>query len=67
MNIHSIKRVYNKRDNDFSYYFIDFRGIQYAVSREEFLEVAHSTYFILGDVKMPIDNKVCQINVWLVY
>lgn len=66
MNIHSIKRVYNKRDNEFSYYFIDSRGRQYSVSRDEFLEVAHSTSFILGDMAIT-DNVVCQINVWLVY
>lgn len=66
MNIHSIKRVYNKRDNEFSYYFIDFRGRQYSVSRSQFLDVAHSTSFILGDV-VTTDNVVCQINIWPVY
>lgn len=66
MTIHSIKRVFNKKTFEFSYYFINHHGLQYAVSREEFLEVAHSTSFILGDMTMK-DNRVMQVNVWPVY
>lgn len=66
MNIHSIKRVFHKKTFELSYYFIDLRGRQYSVSREEFLEVAHSTSFILGNMTV-LDNSVVQVYIWPVY
>lgn len=66
ISIYAIKRVFNKVDLDYTYHFVDFRGRMYAVTREEFLEVAHSTAFILGAV-VTTESPVMRVDTWLVY
>lgn len=66
ISIYAIKRVFNKVDLEYTYHFVGFRGRMYEVTREAFLEVAHSSGFILGNVETT-ESPVMLVNTWLVY